>query len=143
MGVAIYSAMTKGLTEDQVADFKEAFAFFDKNKDGFISVTELKPVMMCLGEKESNLEKVIKMANKQQNGGNIEISQFLALMAETTRDDTEEELIEAFKVFDKDGDGKISDDELRRVMTSFGEELTEEEIEEIIKEGEARLVNLP
>lgn len=135
--------MIKGLTEDQVADFKEAFALFDKDKDGFINVTELKAVMMCLGEKEANLEKVIKMANKQKKGGNIEISEFLALMAETTRDDTEEELIEAFKVFDKDGDGKISEEEMRRIMTSLGEELTEEEIEEIIKEGEARLVNLP
>ena len=41
--------------------------------------------------------------------------------------DTEEELIEAFKVFDRDGNGLISAAELRHVMTNLGEKLTEEE----------------
>ena len=34
--------------------------------------------------------------------------------------DTEEELIEAFKVFDRDGNGLISAAELRHVMTNLG-----------------------
>lgn len=50
--------------------------------------------------------------------------------------DTEEELREAFKYFDADGNGKISSHELRKVMNSLGEDLTPEEIEEIIKEGD-------
>ena len=37
--------------------------------------------------------------------------------------DTEEELIEAFKVFDRDGNGFISAAELRHVMTNLGEKL--------------------
>ena len=37
--------------------------------------------------------------------------------------DTEEELIEAFKVFDRDGNGFISAAELRHVMTNLGERL--------------------
>ncbi len=41
--------------------------------------------------------------------------------------DTEEEIVEAFKVFDKDGNGYISAAELRHVMTNLGEKLTEEE----------------
>lgn len=40
--------------------------------------------------------------------------------------DTEEELIEAFKVFDRDGNGLISAAELRHVMTNLGEKLTDE-----------------
>ena len=43
----------------------------------------------------------------------------------------EEDLIEAFKIFDKDGNGVISAAELRHVMTTLGERLTEEEAEEI------------
>ena len=42
--------------------------------------------------------------------------------------DTEEELIEAFKVFDRDGNGFISAAELRHVMTNLGEKLTDEEV---------------
>lgn len=46
--------------------------------------------------------------------------------------DSEEEIIEAFKVFDKDGNGFISIDELKHVMTNLGEKLTEEEIQEMV-----------
>jgi calmodulin len=42
-------------------------------------------------------------------------------MARKMKDtDSEEEIKEAFKVFDKNGDGKISAAELRHVMTSIG-----------------------
>merc|ERR1719450_31651 len=45
-------------------------------------------------------------------------------MARKMKDtDTEEELIEAFKVFDRDGNGFISAAELRHVMTNLGEKL--------------------
>ena len=48
--------------------------------------------------------------------------------------DFEAEMKSAFKVFDHDGSGTISLDELRRVMTSFGELLSEEELDSMIKE---------
>lgn len=50
--------------------------------------------------------------------------------------DKDEEIIEAFKVFDRDGDGKISKQELYLVMKALGENLTEEEIEEMIREAD-------
>lgn len=42
----------------------------------------------------------------------------------------------AFNVFDKDGSGTISADELRQVMKSLGENLTNEEIDEMIREAD-------
>ena len=54
--------------------------------------------------------------------GTIDFPEFLSLMARKMKDtDTEEELIEAFKVFDRDGNGFISAAELRHVMTNLGE----------------------
>jgi Ca2+-binding EF-hand superfamily protein len=50
--------------------------------------------------------------------------------------DSQEEIQEAFKVFDKDGNGYISAAELRHVMTSLGEKLTEEEVDEMIREAD-------
>ena len=48
----------------------------------------------------------------------------------------EEEIKEAFKVFDKDGNGVIDKEELRSVMANLGERLTDEEIEQMIKEAD-------
>ncbi len=50
--------------------------------------------------------------------------------------DSEEEIREAFKVFDKDGNGFISANELRHVMTNLGEKLTDEEVDEMIREAD-------
>jgi calmodulin len=50
--------------------------------------------------------------------------------------DTEEELVEAFKVFDRDGNGLISAAELRHVMTNLGEKLTDDEVDEMIREAD-------
>jgi calmodulin len=48
--------------------------------------------------------------------------------------DTEDDMIDAFKVFDKDGNGSISANELKFVLANTGEKLTQEEIEEMIRE---------
>ena len=59
------------------------------------------------------------------------------MMARKMKDtDTEEEIREAFKVFDKNGDGFISAAELRHVMTNLGEKLTDEEVDEMIREAD-------
>ena len=50
--------------------------------------------------------------------------------------DTEDDIIEAFRVFDKDGNGTISAAELRHVMTNLGEKLTDEEVDEMIREAD-------
>lgn len=60
--------------------------------------------------------------------------EFLNLMSQTVKEtDTEQELINAFRVFDKDNSGTISTDELRNVLRSLGENLTDDELEEMIK----------
>ena len=47
--------------------------------------------------------------------------------------DSEEEIREAFRVFDKDGNGFVSAAELRHVMTKLGEKLSDEEVDEMIQ----------
>lgn len=42
----------------------------------------------------------------------------------------------AFRVFDRNGDGFISASELRHVMTNLGEKLTDEEVEDMIREAD-------
>ncbi|CAO2590544.1 unnamed protein product [Lemmus lemmus] len=50
--------------------------------------------------------------------------------------DSEEEIREVFRIFDKDGNGYISAAELCQVMTNLGEKLTDEEVDEMIREAD-------
>lgn len=60
------------------------------------------------------------------------------MMARKMKDtDSEEEIREAFRVFDRDGNGFISAAELRHVMTSIGEKLNEEEVNAMIQEADS------
>merc|ERR1712005_61399 len=103
------------LTEEQISEFKEAFALFDKDGDGTITTKELGTVMRSLGQNptEAELQDMINEVDADGNG-TIDFPEFLTMMARKMKDtDSEEELREAFKVFDKDGNGFISAAELR------------------------------
>ncbi|KAI5006671.1 hypothetical protein ZWY2020_033914 [Hordeum vulgare] len=131
-------AMADQLTDDQIAEFKEAFSLFDKDGDGCITTKELGTVMRSLGQNptEAELQDMINEVDADGNG-TIDFPEFLNLMARKMKDtDSEEELKEAFRVFDKDQNGFISAAELRHVMTNLGEKLTDEEVDEMIREAD-------
>ncbi len=130
--------MTENLTEDQIAEFKEAFKIFDKDDSGFITTKELGTVMRSLGQNPSEEELADMIYQVDKDGsGTIDFNEFLSLMARKMKEaDTEEELIEAFKVFDRDGNGVISRHELKYVMRTAGEHLSEQDIAEIIEEAD-------
>ena len=50
--------------------------------------------------------------------------------------DSEAEIKEAFRVFDRDGNGFISAEELRHVMNNLGEKISEDEVDEMMKEAD-------
>ena len=52
------------------------------------------------------------------------------------QNDSEEELVEAFRVFDRDGNGFISAAELRSVKNGLGENLTDEDVDEMIRDAD-------
>ncbi|KAF5734060.1 calmodulin [Tripterygium wilfordii] len=130
--------MIENLTEEQIAEFKEAFSLFDKDGDGCITIKELGTVMRSLGQSpsEAELRDMINEVDADQNG-TIDFPEFLNLMSRKMKDtDSDEELKEAFKVFDKDQNGYISAAELRHVMTNLGEKLTDEEVDDMIREAD-------
>ena len=114
------------LTEEQISEFKEAFALFDKDGDGTITTKELGTVMRSLGQNptEAELQDMINEVDADGNG-TIDFPEFLTLMARKIKDtDTEEELREAFKVFDRDGNQLISAADLRQILTTLGDNLS-------------------
>ena len=66
--------------------------------------------------------------------GEIDFPEFLTMMLRKMNEgNPEKELMDVFMVFDKDGSGTISPDELRSAMRVIGEKLTDDEIEDAIK----------
>ncbi|KAF9506047.1 hypothetical protein BS47DRAFT_1353370 [Hydnum rufescens UP504] len=130
--------MADQLTEEQISEFKEAFSLFDINGDGMITTHELGIVMRSLGQNptEAELQDMVNEVDADENGM-LDFPEFLTMMARTMRDaDSEDEIKKAFKVFDKDGNGFISSAELRHVMNSLGEKLTEQEVDEMMREAD-------
>ncbi|KAF9649947.1 putative calmodulin [Thelephora ganbajun] len=119
-----------------ISEFKEVFSLFDKDGDGTINTEELGTVMRSLGLDPTEAE-IRKMINEidSDGDGTIDFREFLTMMAMKMNDaDSGEEIKEAFKVFDRDGSGYISAAELKQVLASLGERLTDDEIDMMIGE---------
>jgi calmodulin len=111
---------------------------FDKDSDGKITTKELGTVMRSLGQNpsESELTDMINEVDVDSDG-TIDFPEFLTMMARKMKDtDLEAEIAEAFKVFDRNGDGKISAAELRHVLTSIGEKLSDADVDQMIREAD-------
>lgn len=128
-----------GLTEDQVEEFKEAFALFDKDGDGSISVDELGIVMRSLGRDMTREELLSLIAEVDEDGsGEIEFPEFIRLISAKMKNvDSVEEMREAFLVFDQDKSGSVSASELKHVMNNLGEQVTDQEVEDMIIAADA------
>lgn len=94
--------------------------------------------MRSLGQKPT--EKALKQMIREvdaDGSGTIDFPEFLTLMARKMKaQDSKSEIVEAFKVFDKDGSGKICAEELRTIMHDLGEKLTDDEVAEMITEAD-------
>ncbi len=120
------------LTEQEVEKLWEAFKVFDADGSGAISVEELEQVMHSLGQSpnDTELRDMIKEVDVDLSG-TIDFEEFKALMV-SRQGDRKSRLKLAFSVFDEDGNGQITTDEMHHVMSQFG--LTDEELDEIVKE---------
>ena len=69
--------------------------------------------------------------------GSIQFPEFLWMMAQKFSElKAEDDIREAFRVFDRDGNGYITKDEMRVVMMNIGERVTDEECETFITEAD-------
>jgi len=124
------------ITAQDIDCLKEAFALFDCDRDGEITIKELGKVMMTHGfqPSEEELRDMIRNVDTNANGA-IDFNEFIDMMVK--RDSrVEDDVAHAFKVFDRDGDGLISEEELRLTMNNLGEPLTEAEVKSMIAEAD-------
>ncbi|KAI8896318.1 Caltractin [Globomyces pollinis-pini] len=126
------------LTVDQKQEIREAFDLFDTDGSGTIDVKELKVAMRALGFQPKKEEIKKMMVEMDKNGsGKIDFNEFLELMvAKMGEKDSKEEILKAFRLFDDDETGTITLKNLKRVAKELGENLTDEELQEMIDEAD-------
>jgi len=124
--------------ELQKMEFKQAFQEFDKDGSGTISTKELLPVMRSMGQNPTEDEVLNLVIEYDVNGdGTIDFDEFMEMMKkQAEHQDNSAELKEAFKIFDRDGNGYIDAAELKKVVTQYGARLSLEEAEELLHEAD-------
>lgn len=102
-------------TDNDVSEEMKIFFTLDKNKDGYITLKELREGMKDCDNVEE-LAKILKGVDIDNNGA-INYTEFIAATLDQSSIVNEKQKIkDAFNVFDKDGDGKIDQDELKEAL---------------------------
>ncbi|XP_074605702.1 uncharacterized protein LOC141858753 [Brevipalpus obovatus] len=124
---------------DQVRrDIDETFSMFDPENKRSIESSKLKMAMRALGfePKKEEVKKIINEYDKD-NEGVIAYDDFLNLMSKKISEkDANDEIMRAFQLFDDKNTGKIGFESLKRVSEELGENISEEELKEMIAEAD-------
>ena len=128
------------LSDQQLQEFKEAFSILDKNGKGKITIAELGDFLRSLGQidpSDDEIKQLIKDVDIEKKGA-IDFPQFLKLM-ELNSIDSDKETNYAFKLFNNSSsssNGTISANEMQAVLQKLGENLTIDEIKDMMNEIE-------
>merc|ERR1711959_650609 len=126
------------LSDEQLDEIREAFSLFDSDASGMIDIRELKAAMRALGFEVKN-EELKKMVTDVDNDGNgtIEFGEFLGMMtAKMGEKDSREDIGKVFKLFDSDSTNKITFGNLARVAEELGEQIDDEELQDMINQAD-------
>lgn len=124
------------VSEEQRQEAKDAFDLFDSTGNGTIDIKELKVAIRALGFDPTREELRTIVADSDGNG-TVTFDEFLQVVkAKMASRDPAEEIAKAFRLFDDDGSGKISFKNLKRVAKELGEDITDDELQEMIDEAD-------
>ncbi|KAL4459932.1 hypothetical protein ABPG74_003458 [Tetrahymena malaccensis] len=119
-------------------DLIETFELYDKNKDGYIDERDLSIVLNDLGQESDpiKVKKIMEIADLDKDG-QINLDEFIRHMQTTLIMEYEEEqenIVDLFKIFKQNENGHINVEDLRLCVTQMGEDLSEEEFNDLVRE---------
>ncbi|KAF3836911.1 hypothetical protein F7725_004375 [Dissostichus mawsoni] len=137
----ISSIKERELAQAELDELQEAFKEFDYDQDGYLNYKDVAECMRTMGYMPTEMELLeIVQQIKMRMGGLMDFEDFIELMGPRMMGETAhmlglKELQSAFVQFDLDGDGRITQDEMKEaIKTMLGEKLKKGELEEILKE---------
>nr|XP_020827209.1 myosin light polypeptide 6-like [Phascolarctos cinereus] len=125
-------------TDDQTTQFKEDFQLFDRIGDRKILYSQCGDVMRALGQNPTNAEVLKVLGNPKSDEMNMKMLDFehflptLQTVEKNKDQGTIEDYIEGLWVFDKEGNDTVMGAEIRHVLITLGEKMTEEEVEVLV-----------
>jgi len=142
------SAVKLDFTPDQMDDYREAFGLFDRVGDNKVAYNQIADIMRALGQNPTNKEVTKILGNPSADDmvqKRIEFEQFLPMLQTIVNAPKVgvEDYVEGLRVFDKEGNGTVMGAELRIVLCTLGEKMTEAEIDQLMagQEDENGCVN--
>jgi len=125
------------LASEQLAEAREVFSYFDTRGDERIAVADVGNVLRALGQNPTEKE-IQDFCVQWKNDPDIRITfeQFLPIYQNIIKMKPEialEDFVEGLSHFDKEGTGFISVAELRHLLTTLGERMTEEDVDQLLQ----------
>lgn len=123
------------LTEDQLAEVQETFNLFDQRGDGKIAAAQLGDVLRALGQNPTEIE-VKKCGYANNPDARISFEVFIPILQTISKNRdhaTFDDFVEGLKMFDKDQNGFITSAELRHILTSLGDRLSDEDVDQLFQ----------
>jgi centrin-1 len=126
------------LDEEQAEEVREAFNLFDTEGKGQIDIRELKAGFRALGfqVKKAEIRQMLQDIDKEGTA-TVTYNEFVEMVTpKVLARDPKEEIMKIFRLFDEDNTGGITFRNLKRVATELGENLSDEELQEMIEEAD-------
>jgi Ca2+-binding EF-hand superfamily protein len=123
------------ISHEQLVLYQDTFRKFDKDGNGYLSAVELCSVFRTLGRSYSieRVQQLMDAITGRTNAESIGFEEFLVLLDKGSSNQNDDGLLERFRLFDVDGSGHISVEELRICIRGIDPSITDDEIEEMLK----------
>ncbi|WOL11760.1 hypothetical protein Cni_G20524 [Canna indica] len=125
---------------EQLKQLREIFDRFDMDRDGSLTHLELAALLRALGLKPSGDQIHALLAGMDANAnGAVEFDELAAALAPAMTEQAlvnQEQLLEVFRSFDRDGNEYISAAELARSMARMGQPLTFLELTDMMRRAD-------